>query len=126
MRRLGFNPPTFAHIPLILGPDKTRLSKRHGAVGLLEYKKEGYLPEALMNFISLLGWSPGNNKEIMSKEELISSFSLERIISRNAVFNKEKLDWMNGSYIKEFTDGETHLNIFCRILKEAGFIKVIR
>ncbi len=119
---LKFNLPTFAHIPLILGPDKTRLSKRHGAVGLLEYKKEGYLPEALMNFISLLGWSPGNNKEILSKEELISSFSLERIISRNAVFNKEKLDWMNGSYIKNLPTEKltSHLLPY---LEEAGFIK---
>lgn len=118
---LGFSPPTFAHIPLILGPDKARLSKRHGAVGLMEYKKEGYLPEALMNFISLLGWSPGNNKEIMSEEELISSFSLERIISRNAVFNKEKLDWMNGSYIKDLP-AEKLLEHVLPYFKEAGFI----
>ncbi|MDD5454751.1 MAG: glutamate--tRNA ligase [Candidatus Ratteibacteria bacterium] len=119
---LGFNPPQFAHIPLILGPDKSRLSKRHGAVGVLEYKKEGYLPEALMNFISLLGWSPGNNKEIMSQEELIRSFSLERIISRNAVFNKEKLDWMNGAYLKTLPT-EKLLEHLMPYLKEAGFVK---
>lgn len=118
---LGFKPPIFAHIPLILGPDKTRLSKRHGAVGLLEYKKEGYLPEALMNFISLLGWSPGTNQEIMSKEELINSFSLERIISRNAVFNKEKLDWMNGSYLRHMPT-EKLLKHLLPYLKEAGFL----
>ena len=121
---LGFEPPTFAHIPLILGPDKARLSKRHGAVGVLEYKKEGYLPEALMNFISLLGWSPGNNKEIMSREELISSFSLKRIISRNAVFNKEKLDWMNGSYIKNLPT-EKLLGHLTPYLEEAKFFKDI-
>jgi len=119
---LGFNPPQFAHIPLILGPDKSRLSKRHGAVGVLEYKKEGYLPEALMNFISLLGWSPGTNQEIMSKEELIKSFSLQRIISRNAVFNKEKLDWMNGAYLKTLPT-EKLLEHLMPYLKEAGFVK---
>jgi len=130
---LGFSPPQFAHIPLILGSDKSRLSKRHGAVGVLEYKKEGYLPEALMNFISLLGWSPtptarrpggspGTNQEIMSKEELIRTFSLERVISRNAVFNKEKLDWMNGVYLKTLPT-EKLLEELMPYLKEAGFIK---
>ena len=119
---LGFSPPIFAHIPLILGTDKARLSKRHGAVGLLEYKKEGYLPEAIMNFLSLLGWSPGNNKEILSKEELIDSFSLERITSRNAVFNKEKLDWMNGFYLKNLPT-EKLLEYLMPYLEEAGFIK---
>lgn len=120
-KALGFELPKFAHIPLILGADKTRLSKRHGAVGVLEYKKEGYLPEALMNFLSLLGWSSGTNQEILSKEELIKSFSLERITKRNAVFNKEKLDWMNGAYIKQLPSEKLAEHLL-PYLKEAGLV----
>ncbi len=91
--------PRFAHVPLILGPDKKRLSKRHGATSVTEYKRQGYLPEAMVNFLALLGWSPGNDQEVLTKDELVRSFSLEAISSSNAVFNPEKLDWFNSQHI---------------------------
>ena len=98
---LGFPVPTFAHVPLILGKDKSRLSKRHGATSVQSYHEEGFLPEAMVNFLSLLGWSPGDDREIMSLDELIGCFSLDRINSKNSVFDDDKLRWMNGNYIKE-------------------------
>ncbi len=91
--------PRFAHVPLILGPDRKRLSKRHGATSVTEYKHQGYLPEAMLNFLALLGWSPGNDREVFTSEELIRDFSLEGISSSNAVFNPEKLDWFNSQHI---------------------------
>jgi glutamyl-tRNA synthetase len=91
--------PRFAHVPLILGADKKRLSKRHGATSVTEYRNQGYLPSAMVNFLALLGWSPGDDRELMSRAELIESFALEGISGGNAVFNTEKLDWMNGQYI---------------------------
>jgi glutamyl-tRNA synthetase len=96
---LGATPPTFAHVPLILGGDKKRLSKRHGATSVTEYRRQGYLPAAMVNFLALLGWSPGDDRELLSIEELIGSFSLEGISGGHAVFNVDKLDWMNGQYI---------------------------
>jgi glutamyl-tRNA synthetase len=96
---LGAPLPVFAHVPLILGADKKRLSKRHGATSVAEYRRQGYLPEAMVNFLALLGWSPGGDRELMSVDELIAAFSLEGISGSNAVFNIEKLDWMNGQYI---------------------------
>jgi glutamyl-tRNA synthetase len=91
--------PVFAHVPLILGADKKRLSKRHGATSVMEYQRLGYLPDAMVNFLALLGWSPGDDRELMSREALIESFTLDGISGGNAVFNTEKLDWMNGQYI---------------------------
>ena len=91
--------PQFAHVPLILGPDKKRLSKRHGATSVGEYEKQGYLPEAMVNFLALLGWSPGNDEEVFTRDELIERFSLEGISGGNAVFNPEKLDWFNQQHI---------------------------
>jgi len=98
---LGFPVPTFAHVPLILGKDKSRLSKRHGATSVQSYHEDGFLPEAMVNFLSLLGWSPGDDREIMELDELIDCFSLKRISSKNSVFDDDKLRWMNGNYIKE-------------------------
>jgi glutamyl-tRNA synthetase len=86
-------------VPLILGGDKKRLSKRHGATSVTEYQRQGYLPEAMVNFLALLGWSPGDDRELMTTVDLIQSFALEGISGGNAVFNTEKLDWMNGQYI---------------------------
>ena len=91
--------PRFAHVPLILGADKKRLSKRHGATSVTEYRRQGYLAPAMVNFLALLGWSPGDDRELMTTRELIDSFTLEGISGGNAVFNTEKLDWMNGQYI---------------------------
>lgn len=96
---LGATPPIFAHVPLILGTDKKRLSKRHGATSVTEYRRQGYLPGAMVNFLALLGWSPGDDRELMSVTDLVESFSLEGISGGSAVFNTEKLDWMNGQYI---------------------------
>jgi glutamyl-tRNA synthetase len=96
---LGAPVPEFAHVPLILGPDKKRLSKRHGATSVGEYEAQGYLPEAMVNFLALLGWSPGGNQEVFSREELIDRFSLDGISGGNAVFNSEKLDWFNQQHI---------------------------
>ncbi|MDZ7266636.1 MAG: glutamate--tRNA ligase [candidate division KSB1 bacterium] len=98
-RALGWDMPVFAHVPLILGPDKTRLSKRHGATAVGEYAKKGYLPEALFNFLALLGWSPGDDREILSRQELIERFDLRGISQSNAVFDEKKLEWMNGEYL---------------------------
>ena len=98
-KALGAVPPVFAHVPLILGVDKKRLSKRHGATSVTEYQRQGYLSGAMVNFLALLGWSPGGDRELMSAADLIESFSLEGISGGNAVFNTEKLDWMNGQYI---------------------------
>ena len=95
----GATLPVFAHVPLILGADRKRLSKRHGASSVTEYRRQGYLPGAMVNFLALLGWSPGVDRELMSVAELVESFSLEGISGGNAVFNTEKLDWMNGQYI---------------------------
>jgi len=91
--------PQFAHVPLILGPDKKRLSKRHGATSVMEYQRLGYLPEAMVNFLALLGWSPGDDRELFTRDELIASFTLEGISGGNAVFNPEKLDWFNQQHI---------------------------
>jgi glutamyl-tRNA synthetase len=91
--------PRFAHLPLILGPDKNRLSKRHGATSVTEYQRQGYLPEAMVNFLALLGWSPGSDQELFSREELIERFALEGISGGNAVFNPEKLEWFNQQYL---------------------------
>jgi glutamyl-tRNA synthetase len=96
---LGAPVPRFAHVPLILGMDKKRLSKRHGATSVMEYQRNGYLPAAVVNFLALLGWSPGDDREVMTLDELVESFSLEGISGGNAVLNPEKLDWMNGQYI---------------------------
>ena len=96
---LGAAAPRFAHVPLILGQDKKRLSKRHGATSVMEYARQGYLPEAMANFLALLGWSPGDDRELMTREELIASFTLDNISGGNAVFNTEKLDWMNAQYL---------------------------
>ena len=92
---MGWDYPKYVHVPLILGKDKSKLSKRHGAESALEYKDKGYLPEAIFNFLALLGWSPGDNSEIMSIDEIIEKFSVDRILGHPAVFDPEKLEWMN-------------------------------
>jgi glutamyl-tRNA synthetase len=97
---MGVAPPAFAHVPLILGTDKKRLSKRHGATSVMEYERQGILPEALFNFLALLGWSPGNDREIFDKGDLIEAFSLGGISGGNAVFNPEKLEWFNQQHIQ--------------------------
>jgi len=102
-RALGLEPPQFAHLPMILGSDRAKLSKRHGAVSITEYGELGYLPEAMANFLALLGWSLDDRTEIMSRQELIDNFSLERISRTGAIFNRDKLDWMNGVFIRKLS-----------------------
>lgn len=97
---LGFKRPIFAHLPLLLGTDRSKLSKRNGEMSLNEYKNQGYLSEALFNFLTLLGWNPGTEQEIFSKDELIKNFSLDRVQRSGAIFDIVKLDWMNGEYIR--------------------------
>jgi glutamyl-tRNA synthetase len=99
-RALGATPPLFAHLPLILGPDKQRLSKRHGATAVGAYQEQGILPEALRNFLALLGWTPPGQKEIVSLEEMVHSFELTSVSKSNAVFDPEKLAWMNSEYLR--------------------------
>ncbi|HUE86085.1 MAG TPA: glutamate--tRNA ligase [Vicinamibacterales bacterium] len=103
---LGAATPQFAHVPLIMGPDKKRLSKRHGATSVMEYERQGYIPEAMTNFLALLGWSPGSSdEELFTMQELIDRFTLEGISGGNAVFNTEKLDWFNHQHLLRLTDG---------------------
>ena len=108
-KALGYPNPAYGHLPLILGPDRAKLSKRHGATSLLEFQKD-YLPEALVNFLALLGWNPGTEQEIFSLDELIQQFSVERIHKAGAIFDFKKLDWMNAEYIRR-TPTETLANI---------------
>ena len=103
---LEWDPPEFAHLPVILAPDKSKLSKRHGSTSLLEYKESGYLPQAMMNFMALLGWSLDDKSELFSRDELVNVFTLDRVVSSPAIFNIEKLDWMNGHYIREMSGDE--------------------
>jgi len=103
---LGWAPPVFVHLPLLLGKDRSKLSKRHGAASVLEYRDSGYLPEAVLNFLSLLGWSPRDDTEVMSRDEIVRRFSLDGVNESPAVFDAEKLQWMNGVYIRNMPAGE--------------------
>ncbi|NPA32000.1 MAG: glutamate--tRNA ligase [Aquificae bacterium] len=119
---LGFEVPKFAHLPVILGEDRSKLSKRHGAVSVRAYREEGYMPEALFNYLCLLGWSPPEEgREIFSKEELIKLFELKDVNDSPAVFNKEKLRWMNSVYIREIIPLDTLLERAIPFLERAGY-----
>ncbi len=98
---LGFQKPVFCHIPLILGEDRSRMSKRHGATSIREYFEAGFLPEAIVNYLVLLGWSPGNNQEIITRDEMVQKFELKRVLKTGAVFSRDKLEWMNGQYVRK-------------------------
>ncbi|WP_027339562.1 glutamate--tRNA ligase [Halonatronum saccharophilum] len=119
---LGWDTPRFAHLSMILGSDKSKLSKRSGEayVFVSEYRKKGYLPQALLNFLSLLGWSPEGDEEVFSKEEIIEQFSIERVNKSSAVFDVEKLNWMNGLYIRD-AQIDTIVQLALPYLKEAGY-----
>jgi glutamyl-tRNA synthetase len=111
--------PRFAHVPLILGPDKKRLSKRHGATSVMEYHRLGYLPEAMVNFLALLGWSPGTDQEIFTRDELVAAFALEGISGGNAVFSQDKLDWFNQQHMMRLTSADLAARVQ-PLLSEAG------
>jgi glutamyl-tRNA synthetase len=100
-RALGANPPIFAHVPLILGPDRTRMSKRHGATSVGSYRDEGFVPEAFRNFLALLGWAPGGDLQFMRTTELVERFSLAGVSRTNAVFDRAKLEWFNQQYLQQ-------------------------
>ena len=97
----GFEPPEFAHLPMITGPDRAKLSKRHGATAIGEYEEQGYLPEALLNFMVLLGWSLDGSTEVVSLEDIVDNFTLDRITKSAAIFDQDKLTWMNGVYLRD-------------------------
>ena len=107
-RALGATPPVFGHVPMINGPDGKKLSKRHGATAVGDYQHIGILPDAMRNFLALLGWSPGGDREILTMEELKSVFSLEGILKKPAVFDTTKLEWMNGQYLSAKTAEELY------------------
>ena len=115
---LGFEMPTLVHLPIILGPDRSKLSKRHGATSALWYRDAGYLADAMVNFLARLGWSLDDSTEVIGRGELVDKFSLDRILASPAVFDRQKLDWLNGVYIRELP-----LDELCRELTpflEAG------
>ncbi|HUF52866.1 MAG TPA: glutamate--tRNA ligase [Dehalococcoidia bacterium] len=122
-RAFGWEPPVYAHVSTILGPDRAKLSKRHGAHAALTYRELGYLPEAIVNFLALLGWSLDDHTEIIDRETLIKHFSIERLLPNPAVFNAEKLEWMNGAYIRALSPQE--LAVRGRPYLEAGIGKAV-
>ena len=105
-RAIGAKPLNYSHIPLVLAPDKTKLSKRHGAVSVMEYKYAGYLPEAVLNFLALIGWNPGDEREIFTLPELVEEFSLEKVQKSGGIFNTVKLNWVNKEHIKLLNQAE--------------------
>ncbi|MBP6911637.1 MAG: glutamate--tRNA ligase [Candidatus Pacebacteria bacterium] len=107
----GWKIPVYAHLPLLLNADRSKLSKRQGDVAVLDYKQQGYIPKAMVNFVALLGWNPGTEKEIFSLSELVDVFSLNKINKSGAYFNKEKLNWFNREYLKSMTSAEIHKSI---------------
>lgn len=118
---LGFVTPQYAHLPLILGTDRTKLGKRHGSVSVVEYQEKGYLPESLFNFLALLGWSPGGEEEILSREEIIKRFTLEACSKSPAVFDVEKAEWMNGTYINRMTGEQLAHRVLPLLVEEDLF-----
>jgi len=117
---LGAEPPVYAHVPSVFGEDGRKLSKRHGAVSVDEFRSAGYLPEALVNFLALLGWAPDGETTIMSTDELVERFSLERVGSSPATFDYAKLDWMNGVYLRALASDE-YAGRLLEWLREQGY-----
>ena len=117
----GWEPTTFVHLPNILNKEKKKLSKRHGDVAVEDFKKKGYLPEGLVNYVALVGWSPEDNQEIFSMEELENAFSIDRVSKSGGVFDTEKLNWVNQHYVKDADDSYL-TDLAIPFLVEAGFI----
>jgi glutamyl-tRNA synthetase len=120
LRALGAELPVYAHIPNVLGPDGKKLSKRHGAVSVDVFRADGYYAPALMNFLALLGWSYDDKTTVMHRHELIERFSLDRVVASAATFDYQKLDWLNGVYLRELPPEEYAL-VLCRYLREQGY-----
>lgn len=121
-RALGLPEPVFAHVPLILGPDGKRLSKRHGATAVGDYAAEGILPDAMVNFLALLGWSPGDDREYMTRDELVEAFDPSRILKKSSVFDAEKLSWLNGRHLGTRPAEELLEHIRARLSEESSFL----
>jgi glutamyl-tRNA synthetase len=119
---LGAAAPTFAHVPMILGSDGKRLSKRHGATAVGEYKDHGILPDAMVNFLALLGWAPGDDREVLTRDEMIQLFALESINKKSAVFDTAKLEWMNGQYLARMSAQELEPLVREQLPGDAGVI----
>ncbi len=119
-KALRWEIPTFGHISLILGKDYKKMSKRHGATSVEQYKNLGYLPEAIVNFLALLGWAPEGEQELFTREELISAFSMDRVAKNPAVFDIDKLNWINFNYMKQLSSEELY-NLCLPHLQEAGY-----
>lgn len=119
---LGLEPPKFAHISLILGEDHKKMSKRHGATSVTEYKNMGYLPQAVVNYLALLGWTPKGEQEIFTEEELIKQFSMKRVSSNDAVFDINKLNWINFQYMKKL-DADQLLDVVLPFLVKADYVE---
>lgn len=116
----GWDIPQMAHLPLLLNPDRTKLSKRQGDVAVEDFLEKGYIPEALLNFVALLGWNPGTDQELFTLEELIDQFSLERVNKAGAIFDLQKLNWMNGHFLRELTE-EQRFEFLQPFLNKAGY-----
>lgn len=119
---LGYKPPKFGHISLILGEDHKKMSKRHGATSVTEYRNMGYLPEAVVNYLALLGWTPKGEQEIFTEEELIKQFSMKRVSSNDAVFDINKLNWINYQYMKKL-DADQLYDLIFPFLVKAGYVE---
>ena len=119
---LGYKPPKFGHISLILGEDHKKMSKRHGATSVTEYRNMGYLPEAVVNYLALLGWTPKGEQEIFTEEELIKQFSMKRVSSNDAVFDINKLNWINFQYMKKL-DADQLYDLIVPFLVKAGYVE---
>jgi glutamyl-tRNA synthetase len=119
LRALGAEPPVYAHVPSVFGADGRKLSKRHGAVSVDEFREAGYVPEALMNFLALLGWAPDGETTVMSRDELVARFSLERVGSSPSTFDYAKLDWLNGVYLRALPH-EEYASRLVAYLRERG------
>jgi len=117
----GWEKPTYVHLPTVLNKERKKLSKRHGDVSVEDFRKKGYLPEGLVNYLALVGWTPEDNREILSMEELIEEFSFERVSKTGGIFDIDKLNWVNGHYIRGY-DLDKLTDIAIPFLKEAGFI----
>ena len=117
---MGWEVPTFGHISLILGKDYKKMSKRHGATSVDQYRQLGYLPEAIDNFLALLGWAPDGEQELFTQEELIQNFSMDRVAKNPAVFDIDKLNWINFNYMKNLSDEELY-ELCLPHLQEAGY-----
>src|SRR6266571_6005507 len=120
IRAIGAAVPVYAHVPSVFGQDGKKLSKRHGSVAAEDFRREGYLPDALLNFLALLGWAPDGETTIMSREELVERFSLEHVSSSPAQFDYAKLDWMNGVYLRALPPDE-YADVLVQYLREQGY-----